>query len=152
MNIRTLSFTFLLVMVLSAFPTSSSAKYKCVPKVYMFGFAQSLKDSTVYLTDILEIDNAWVDEKTKFLYQRDGYSLQLKNYIFQDDKQEMYIVTLFALNRKQIEKKYAKLKQKYSSNRNHYIIKFINENEMHYNAIEFDNEDIIPEKSSKKNK
>ena len=44
-----------------------SAKNKCVQKLYAFGFAASFNDSTVYFTDIQEIDSAWVNEKNEFL-------------------------------------------------------------------------------------
>ena len=54
-----------------------SAKDKEVSKVYMFGFAASFNDSTIYITDIQEIKGAYVAERTKFLVNRDENSYQL---------------------------------------------------------------------------
>ena len=41
-------------------------------KVYLYGFAASFNDSTVYFTDIQELDSAVVD-RGGFLYGRDSY-------------------------------------------------------------------------------
>ena len=59
--------------------TVISAKRTAVDKVYMFGFAASFNDSTVYFTNVQTVDSAWMDTKTKFLLGRDNYSYQLRN-------------------------------------------------------------------------
>ena len=126
-----------------------------MPKVYIFGFAQSLNDSTVYFTDIQELKNVWVDDKTTALYGREGYSQQMKNHIAQKDDKHICCITSFALTRKQIEKKYAKLKQRYTT-RGHYQVNYINENEMQYKAAEFDQQELeeqnVPVQKEKKGK
>lgn len=45
---------------------NSISKNKCVPKVYVFGLAASFNDSIVYLTNIQELDSAWIDDKNDF--------------------------------------------------------------------------------------
>ena len=47
--------------------TTVEAKVKVAPKMYIFGFSASFKNSIVYFTDIQELDSAWIDTKTKFL-------------------------------------------------------------------------------------
>ena len=50
-------------------------------KAYVFGFASSFNDSTVYFTDIQELDSAWFTSKNKFLIGRENYSYQLRDYL-----------------------------------------------------------------------
>lgn len=60
--------------------TTVSAKNKCVPKIYIYGFSASFNDSIIYLTNIQELDSAWIDDKNDFLLNRSDYSYQFKNY------------------------------------------------------------------------
>ena len=92
--------------------SSASAKVICVPKLYAFGFSASFNDSIVYFTDIQVIDSAWINDKTKFLISRDNYSYQLKNYFTSIGQEHRTCVISFALTRKEIEKKYKKMKEK----------------------------------------
>ena len=54
------------LILCSGFALQVSAKQKIEPR-YLFGFAASFADSTVYFTDIQKVDSAWIDTKTKFL-------------------------------------------------------------------------------------
>lgn len=105
-----------------------------IQRVYMFGFAQSFNDSTVYFTDIQTVDSAWIQNKTKFLLERENYSYQMRSYLESEGLQHMMCTTFYALTRKEIEKKYAKIKQRYA-NRGRYGIEYINENEMKFKAV-----------------
>ena len=100
-----------LLVVASSF-VGVSAKIVCVPKLYAFGFSASFNDSIVYFTDIQEIDSAWINDKTDFLVSRDNYSYQLKNYFTNIGQEHRTCVISFALKRKDIEKKYKKMKEK----------------------------------------
>ncbi|MBR2101948.1 MAG: hypothetical protein IJ928_04255 [Prevotella sp.] len=84
-------------------------------KIYAFGFAASFNDSVVYVTDIQEIDSAWVENKTGFLVSRSNYSLQLREYLAEKrhEPNRTCIIT-YATKRKDIDKKYLKLKSKYT--------------------------------------
>lgn len=112
---------YIALALLITMSTAAEAKSKeksgnvQVPHVYMFGFSASFTDSLVYLTDIQDIPNAWLDKKTKFLKERDNYSYQLKNYLTEQDHPNRVCVTFFATNKKKIEKKYQKLKKKYAN-------------------------------------
>lgn len=106
-------------------------------KVYMFGFAASFNDSTVCFTDIQEVDSAYIDSKTKFLYSRENYSYQLRDYLEQQSFNTPTCVTVFALKRKDIEKKYARMRRKYTDNGN-YIVKEVSSPDFVYQAVKFE--------------
>ena len=71
---------YLGVLVILFFATIANAANKQT-KLYIYGVVTSFNDSTIYFTDIMELDSAWVDSKTGFLYSRDNYSYQLRNYM-----------------------------------------------------------------------
>lgn len=129
------------VMIICGWTINASAKLKCVPKLYAFGFAASFNDSTVYFTDIQEIDSAWINDKNDFLVSRDNYSYQLKNYFTSLGLEHRTCVISFALKRKDIEKKYQKMKNKYVKASN-YDIKSVSTNDFHFTAIKPDNYEI----------
>lgn len=129
------------VMIICGWTINASAKLKCVPKLYAFGFAASFNDSTVYFTDIQEIDSAWINDKNDFLVSRDNYSYQLKNYFTSLGLEHRTCVISFALKRKDIEKKYQKMKNKYVKAGN-YDIKSVSTNNFHFTAIKPDNYEI----------
>ena len=129
------------VMIICGWTINASAKLKCVPKLYAFGFAASFNDSTVYFTDIQEIDSAWINDKNDFLVSRDNYSYLLKNYFTSLGLEHRTCVISFALKRKDIEKKYQKMKNKYVKAGN-YDIKSVSTNDFHFTAIKPDNYEI----------
>ncbi len=95
-------------------------------KVYAYGFSASFNDSTVYFTDIMEIDSAWTDSKTNFLYARDSYSYQLKNYLQGQGVDSPTCIVSFDKSRKKAEKKLLKLQRKYTDKKkDSYIVKYI---------------------------
>ena len=129
------------VMIICGWTINASAKLECVPKLYAFGFAASFNDSTVYFTDIQEIDSAWINDKNDFLVSRDNYSYQLKNYFTSLGLEHRTCIISFALKRKDIEKKYQKMKNKYVKAGN-YDIKSVSTNDFHFTAIKPDNYEI----------
>ena len=100
-----------LVVALTALTASAVNKPE---KVYMYGFAASFNDSTLYFTSLQELDSVYIDSKTKFLYSRDNYSYQLRDYLSAHGSEHYTCTTVFALNRKAAEKKYAKLRKRYT--------------------------------------
>lgn|SRR5574344_604 len=93
-------------------------------KIYMFGFAASFNDSTVYFTDIQTIDSAYLYGKGKILGGRDNYSYQLRNYMQEHGFANATCVTSFSKTHKDIEKKYVNMKKKYAQ-KNKYTVKYI---------------------------
>ncbi|MBR2244110.1 MAG: hypothetical protein IJ888_05190 [Prevotella sp.] len=91
------------------------AKRMKAPKMYMFGFSASFQDSIVYMTDVQEVEGAWYDTKTKFLMGRQHYSYQLKDFLANNMQQPNRVcVVMYALTRKEAEKKFIKLRKEYT--------------------------------------
>jgi hypothetical protein len=83
--------------------------------VYMFGFSASFKDSVVYITDVQNVQNAWLESKTNHLLGRESYSGQLKDYL--TDKlqlQTRICLVFFGTSKGQAEKKLQKIKKRYT--------------------------------------
>lgn len=106
---------------------------------YLYGFASSFNDSTVYFVEIQLIEDAWVDSKTKFLYGRDSYSYQLRNYLRKKGYTTPTCITGFADTKKKAEEKYLKLRGKYLAKGN-YNIKYIDYNDFKYEAVLYEQE------------
>ncbi len=105
--------------------------------VYMYGFAASFNDSTVYFTDIYQVDSAYVDNKTKFLYSRHEYTYQLRNYLTNKGLSNMTCVTGFAFTRKDAEKEFTALRKRYIAG-NHFDVNYINVDDFSYEAVKYD--------------
>jgi hypothetical protein len=108
-------------------------------KIYMFGFAASFNDSTVYLTDIQTVNAYLVNNRTKFLANREDYSYQLRNYL-QSNGLEAYptCITMFAENEKDATKKFLKLKERYEKSKKKYSIKSLKDSQFKYTPVEPD--------------
>ena len=108
-------------------------------KIYMFGFAASFNDSTVYLTDIQTVNAYLVNNRTKFLANREDYSYQLRYYL-QSNGLEAYptCITMFAENEKDATKKYLKLKERYEKSKKKYSIKSLKDSQFKYTPVEPD--------------
>lgn len=104
-------------------------------KLYAYGFAASFNDSTVYITDIMELDSAWIDVKTGFLYSRENYSYQLKQHLITQGVKSPTCIISFSAKRKDAEKKYMKLRKKYTKVAGQYTIKPVTEQEFKFNCI-----------------
>lgn len=85
-------------------------------KIYMFGFSASFTDSLVYVTDIQELDSAWIDTKSEFLIDRPIYSDQFQAYLTDNvGVPECTCVVFFNVKRKKLEEDYKKVKKRYES-------------------------------------
>jgi hypothetical protein len=105
----------------------------------MFGFSASFKDSVVYVTEIQNVQEAWIDTKTKFLLGRDQYSAQLKNYLTDKLNQPGRVsMVLFELNKKKAEKLYLKLMKKYQKG---YDVRYVNNKDFSFEAIDMSPDD-----------
>lgn len=105
-------------------------------KVYMYGFAASFNDSTVCFTDIQQVDSAYLDSKTKFLYSRDNYSYQLKEYLKGQGFASPTCVTVFATDRKKLDKQLTRMRKKYANGK--FIVKDIKSSDFSYEAIKYE--------------
>lgn len=123
-----LFFAFLLIV------SSINAKPLKTNSVYMFGFSASFKDSVIYVTDIQNVQEAWIETKNEFLLGRDQYSYQLKTYLTDSLNQpDRVCLVIFALKKKKAEKQYLKLMKKYKKG---YEVRYLNAREFKFDAID----------------
>ena len=131
-----------LVLALALFSlgaaNEASAKRKLMPKVYIYGFSAAFNDSTVYFTDVQEVENVWIDKKTKFLLNRQFYSSQLKAHLAsKQNLPDRTCIVMYGLTRKDAEKKYIKLKKQYTVKaKNKFNVQYINSGEFKFKAVE----------------
>lgn len=83
-------------------------------KAYIFGFASSFNDSTVYFTEIQEIDSAYFTSKNKFLVSRENYSYQLRDYLSGLGNEHRTCMVEYGFDEKKIKKAWDKLYAHYS--------------------------------------
>lgn len=96
--------------------TSLAVSAKTEPKtVYMFGFASSFNDSTVYFTGVQQVDSAYITGKAKFLVNRENYSYQLRDYLEKEGAGNRTCSVIYDINQKKAEKKWNKLHDRYVS-------------------------------------
>ena len=129
-----------LLMTMGTLSTAVEAKPKQVPKVYIFGFSASFKNPVVYLTDIQELDSAWIDSKTKLLLGRDTYSTQLKEYLTQSvNDSHRTCVVMFSTEKSKAEKKYMKLKRTYTVKakaKDSYDVKYLDRKDFSFETVD----------------
>lgn len=133
------------VILLVAGSMDIQAAYKPTPG-YIFGFAASFKDSTVYFTEIQRIDSTWTDARKGFLYRRGDYSNQLREHLKKEGFASPTCVTLFSAERKKVEKKYLKLRKKYTQ-KGGYNVKYIDFNTFEFRSIVPDKEEMVTTKN-----
>ena len=95
--------------------SSLAAQAKVEPTTaYMFGFASSFNDSTVYITSVQKVDSVYLSHKNLFLEGRDNYSFQLRDYLESIGEPKRTCIVVFDRNFKKAEKKWAKLYERYT--------------------------------------
>lgn len=125
---------FLCLSMLFTFNAANATEK--LTKLYVYGFSASFNDSTVYMTDIMELDSAWINSKTKFLYGRNSYSSQLKNYLQANGVETPTCIISYAATRKKAEKKYIKLRSKYTDKKKgNYIVKYITSTDFQFEPV-----------------
>ena len=104
----------LMALLCVALPLSAAQKEPRMTRVYMFGFAASLTDSTAYQTDIQAIDSAWIDPTHKFLIDRALYSLQLQYHVETEEHHKNTVCTVFFnTNPRKVQRKWAKVRKRH---------------------------------------
>ncbi len=100
--------TFLLF--LAVFAGSAQAKGD-KDVVYIFGVSMSVTDSTVYFTEIQELEGVKLDKKK--LPHRQYYAYELKDYMsFKENLSGRTSVIYFSKRRSELEKKEVKIKER----------------------------------------
>ncbi len=121
-------------MLLLAWTTQSRAVL--LPEtLYVYGVSISFNDSTIYLTDIMQLDSAWINASSKFIYSRPSYAYQMKTYLQGQGVTNPTCVLCYAENRKDAEKKYVKLKNRILKKNKEYLLKYIPITDFKFDAI-----------------
>lgn len=129
--------TITLVLICTFLAVDASAANK-KDNIYAFGFSASFNDSTVYFTDIQLLKDVVIEHKTHFLENREVYSRQLANHLADKGLSARVCVFIFNKNKKALEKKFAKLRKKYTKD-GKYTIMYVGANEFQFEVAE-DNE------------
>lgn len=148
-------FTAILLAASAYMP--ASAKNIMVPKAYMFGFIASFNDSIVFFTDIQEVDSVWVMEKKKLILAgRSSYAAQLRDFFSSGfNLNNRTCVVISGTKRKDVEKKYAKMKKQYTvKNANRYDVHYVDATEFKFRPVNMDDSDqeVVTQPKKKKDK
>ena len=135
---KIIKYILLALLLAGALPQNMEAKRMKVPKMYMFGFSASFQDSIIYMTDVQEVEGAWYDTKTKFLLGRQHYSYQLKDFLANTHQQPNRVcMVMFALTRKEAEKKFIKLRKEYTVKaKGKYDVRYLTNTEFKFQPID----------------
>lgn len=135
MNKRlTILFTLLLCSVTALF----AQKKLETTEVQMFGVAISVSDSVVYMTDIQSVGPVKLEKKTNFLSERREYSHQLAEYVSNAEGHKMTALVSYNKKKKKLEKRYLKIKQRYT--KDGFLVKYVNKNEFAFTPVVEDEE------------
>lgn len=107
-------------IVMVMFCTAFAKKTEKAPKedknsnitLYMYGVSMSFTDTIRYVTDIQKVDSAYLYNKS-FLGGANEYAAQMSAYFQEKVGDKRVNAVFFAKTRKDAEKKYLKLKNKY---------------------------------------
>jgi hypothetical protein len=132
----------LAIALMAAGATNVQAQNVKVPHAYMFGFVASFNDSTVYFTNIQQVDSVWVTKKKKMLAGRNNYSYQLREFFAQKrNMPNRTCVVVANTDRKKVEKKYIKMKNKYLvKSKKPYDVRNIADSDFKFSAVDMSNE------------
>lgn len=139
----------ILALMLCSVETQAKGSNSSKKGAFIYGFAFSFKDSTVYITDIQELPTARVIGKAKFLYGRDNYSFQLRDYLSEHGMTAPTCITSFATDKKDVEKDYIKFRKRYSPEKG-FTVKYLNTSEFKYQPVEIDDEAVAKEEKEQK--
>ena len=138
----------MLVTVCTSVCAQRNKQYFAPKDMYMFGVCFSAIDSTVYFTDIKQVPNTSVERGSGFLYSRNNYSYQLQQYFKSTSGSNFTAVTCYNQKRAKLEKKFAKMRQKYQ--KKHFVVNYVHD--FAYNPItysEMDEVDLPAEEAKK---
>lgn len=103
----------LVLLLAAANVVTAKKKGPEMKKVYIFGFASSFADTVAYMTDIQELDSAYILPHG-YLDSRAMYSLQVYGYVNEKLGVENPTCAIFFSDKlKKINKKYEKVKNIY---------------------------------------
>ncbi len=105
-----------LIAAAAIWMTGASLQAKTETGVYIAGVSESLTDSTVYVTDIQQLDFVKLEGKNAFLPMRSSFSYQLKSYFdTQKGEPNRLCLVVYSPRKDKLERRVEKIKKKYLS-------------------------------------
>ena len=111
MRLSKITFASLAIAAFSSLAVTAKNEAKTA---YIFGFAASFNDSTVYITPVQQLDSAYITSKNHFLVNRENYSYQLRDYLEQQGAGNRTCIVMYDTDQKKAEKKWIKLYEHYT--------------------------------------
>lgn len=111
MRLSKITFVTLAITAISSLAVTAKNEAKTA---YIFGFAASFNDSTVYFTPVQQLDSAYITSKNHFLVNRENYSYQLRDYLEQQGAGNRTCIVMYDTDKKKAEKKWNKLYERYT--------------------------------------
>lgn len=132
----------LLLLALICISTACAKKKVEVQPVYMFGYALSPNDSTVYVTDIQRVDTAYVQNSNGFLVGRSLFSQQFQDYLLhKQGVKNAACNVFFNVKHNKLQKKYDRVTLR-AKNDEDFRLCLIAKTAYTFQVIEVDPEDI----------
>lgn len=131
---RFVRYTMTFCLLLLALAVSAKGSTKQI--VYMFGFSASFNDSIVYFTPVQQVEAYIANDRTHFLLNRDQYSYQLRNFFDNRGQLNRTCVTVFSTDKAKAEKKYAKMKEKYTNKlKNRFEVTYLTDDDFKFTTV-----------------
>ncbi|MBQ9236989.1 MAG: hypothetical protein IJ183_05455 [Prevotella sp.] len=129
----------IMCMAASAQETQTNQQSKVlrtVPQLYAFSVGMSPTDSTVYMSDVLILNNAQLVKSNGFLVGRQDYSSQFRNYLAELDMPNRTCATMYKENYRNASKEYDKMKADFE--KRGFKVRVIDQTEFRYIVIRND--------------
>lgn len=132
----------LLLLAILCISTASAKKKIETQPVYMFGYALSPADSTVYVTDIQRVEPAYIQTSTGFLAGRALFSQQFQDYLLQSLHVKGAACNIFFnTKRAKVQKKYDRVTTR-AKNDEDFKLCLVANTAYTFQALDVDPEDI----------
>ena len=134
--------------------TAEAKKHRVKQKsLYMMGVAISHLDSAVFITDMMLVEGLTVEKKTKFLMDRQLYSLQLKSYLESAYEGGPFVPAVyFSTSKKKMERRYLSMHKRYMQGGEMQTV-LVDQSQFRFKAEEYVEDSILEGAApSKKNK
>ena len=115
------------------------------------GVGISFADSSVFITDMMQVDSITLDKKRKFLMDRQLYSFQFQRYLEQTYECAPYVpAVFFSSKRKKMERRYLSMHKRYSQDM-HYRVILVDQSQFRFKPEQYIEQEL-PTVSKKKKK
>lgn len=113
----------LIVIALAMTVVGTAVAQRSKPqRVYMFGVATTFNDSTVFLTDIQQLDSVFLT-KSGIMSERSIYSYQLETYLqTQRERPNATTAVFWATKRKKVERSFIKVRRRFLNDTTTHLI------------------------------